>query len=81
MKTRLSIVVLSLSLVGLAACSSTGAKSAYVAPQAVGQATTHKQVRDVPDAQYVAEVDWIARHRGVRVQWVNPPMKRVVVDR
>lgn len=80
MKAMLSIAVLSLWLVGLAACSSTGTKSAYVAPQQVGHAT-YKEVRDVPDAQYVAEVDWIARHRGVRVQWVNPPLKRVVVER
>ena len=80
MNAKFSIAILSLSLVGLAACSSAGTKSAYVAPQKVGHATT-KQVRDVPDAQYVAEVDWIARHRGVRVQWVNPPMKRVVLER
>lgn len=80
MKAMLSIAVLSLSLAGLAACTSAGTKSAYVAPQQVGH-TTYREVRDVPDAQYIAEVDWIARHRGVRVQWVNPPVKRVVVDR
>lgn len=78
MKAIPGIAVLSLLLVGLAGCSGMGTESAYVAPAAVnGDAITELRTR--PDAQYMAEVEWIARQRGVRVQWVNPPEKRVPV--
>jgi hypothetical protein len=31
----------------------------------------------VDDAAYVAQVEQLARARGVSVRWVNPPQKRV----
>jgi hypothetical protein len=36
-------------------------------------------VRIVQDDEYVAIVEEIAKRRGVRVQWVNPPDRRVLV--
>ena len=33
---------------------------------------------DIDDADYVAQVESMAAHRGVSVQWVNPPQKHVV---
>ncbi|MGN7724631.1 hypothetical protein ACTJIL_02260 [Luteimonas sp. 22616] len=78
MKAIPGIAVVSLLLIGLAGCTSAGMKSAYVAPAAVnGDAATETRMR--PDAQYIAEVEWIARQRGVRVHWVNPPERRVLI--
>ncbi|WP_156899920.1 hypothetical protein [Luteimonas mephitis] len=78
MKAIPGIAVVSLLLVGLAGCTSAGTKSAHVAPAAVnGTATTEMRTR--PDDAYIAEVEWIARQRGVRVHWVNPPEKRVSI--
>jgi len=78
MKAIPGIAVVSLLLVGLAGCTSAGMKSAHVAPAVVnGSAVTEARIR--PDAQYIAEVEWIARQRGVRVHWVNPPERRVSV--
>ncbi|MDN5781680.1 MAG: hypothetical protein L0H23_06600 [Luteimonas sp.] len=78
MKAIPGIAVVSLLLVGLAGCTSAGMKSAHVAPAAVdGSTVTETRVR--PDAQYMAEVEWLARQRGVRVHWVNPPERRVSV--
>jgi hypothetical protein len=78
MKAIPGIAVLSLLLVGLAGCTGAGTRSAYVAPAAVnGSTTTETRMR--PDAKYMAEVEWLARQRGVRVHWVNPPEKRVSV--
>jgi ABC-type Fe2+-enterobactin transport system substrate-binding protein len=78
MKAIPGIAVASLLLAGLAGCTSTGTQSAYVAPTTVDGATA-TETRMRPDTQYIAEVEWIARQRGVRVQWVNPPEKRVTV--
>ncbi|MFC0716191.1 hypothetical protein [Luteimonas padinae] len=33
--------------------------------------------RILTDAEYVANVERVARDRGVVVQWVNPPQKRL----
>jgi hypothetical protein len=38
-----------------------------------------KDVRIVQDDEYVAIVEKIALRRGVRVQWVNPPDRRILV--
>jgi hypothetical protein len=54
--------------VGLAGCASTS-EYASVAPST--------DSRFVTDKQYIAAVEEMAKHRGIRVQWVNPPAKRV----
>lgn len=69
MKAFLSFTVVSLPLLLLTACASTG--TAYQkAPM------QHESV--VTDNVYVAVVEQIAKQRGTRVVWVNPPKKRVV---
>jgi hypothetical protein len=47
-----------------------------------GCASTSEYVdesRHVQDDQYVSAVEEIAKRRGVRVHWVNPPDRRIVV--
>lgn len=66
---RISLTVAALLL--LSACASTQ-KTAY------GDAPTRKVETMVQDHLYVATVEKIARQRGTRVVWVNPPKKRVV---
>ena len=69
MKVFLSLAVVSPALLLLSACASTG--TAYEkAPM------QHESV--VTDTVYVAVVENIAKQRGTRVMWVNPPKKRVV---
>ncbi len=69
MKAILSFAVVSVPLLLLTACASTG--TAYEKAPA-----QHETV--VTDNVYVAVVEHIAKQRGTRVMWVNPPKKRVV---
>ena len=69
MKAILSFAVVSSALLLLTACASTG--TAYEKAPA-----QHENV--VTDNVYVAVVEHIAKQRGTRVMWVNPPKKRVV---
>ncbi len=69
MKAFLSFTVVSLAMLLLTACASTG--TAYEKAPA-----QHESV--VTDNAYVAVVERIAKHRGTRVVWVNPPNKRIV---
>jgi hypothetical protein len=64
------IVILSLSVIGLAACAGMQQRSgaAYVAPQRA------PSIMDDDDA-YIAKVEAIARQRGLDVVWVNKPRK------
>jgi hypothetical protein len=48
-------------------------QSAYVAPQRVDS----NQARIETDAEYVAAVERLARRRGIYLQWVNVPTKRI----
>jgi len=75
MKAPLRIAVLSLSVLGLAACTSSMDKSAYVEPDRV---MDPGEVRIERDAAYIDYVERTARRRGIYVQWVNPPTKRLV---
>lgn len=68
MKAFSSLTVVSLVLLLLTACASTG--TAYEKAPA-----RHESV--VVDTKYVAVVEYIAKHRGTRVMWVNPPKTRV----
>jgi len=57
--------VVALALVGLGGCAGMQDKSAMNPNQIVD------------DAAYIAQVEHVARSRGVSVRWVNPPQKRV----
>jgi hypothetical protein len=60
---RASILVLAIT--ALAGCAGMQDKSAMNPNQIVD------------DAAYIAQVEHVARSRGVSVRWVNPPQKRV----
>ena len=68
MKAFLSFTVVSSTLLLLTACASTGTAYEKAPPQ-------HESV--VTDNAYVSVVEHIAKQRGTRVMWVNPPKKRV----
>jgi hypothetical protein len=55
-------------VVGLAGCASTS-EYASIAPSTDSSFVT--------DTKYIATVEELAKHRGIRVKWVNPPVKRV----
>lgn len=78
MKAIPGIAVMSLLSVGLLGCASTGTRSAHVAPAAVDSGAV-AEARNVPRAEYMEQVEKLARQQGVRVHWVNPPTKRVSV--
>ena len=65
MKTfhRASILVLAIG--ALAGCAGMQDKSAMYPDQVVD------------DAAYIAQVEHMARDRGVSVRWINPPQKRI----
>lgn len=69
MKAFLSLTLVSPVLLLLTACASTG--TAYEKAPA-----QHERI--VTDDAYVAVVEHIAKGRGTRVMWVNPPKKRIV---
>jgi hypothetical protein len=57
--------VMALAVVGLGGCAGMQDKSAMNPNQVVD------------DAAYIAQVEHMARSRGVSVRWVNPPQKRL----
>lgn len=65
-------VVLALCVLGLAACATHDEKTTYVAPERIGSPPPI-----VVDDAYVAAVERQARRRGIYLQWVNMPTKRV----
>jgi N-acetylglucosamine kinase-like BadF-type ATPase len=74
MNAPLRIAELSLSVLGLAACAGSQTRSSYVQPERV---LKPGEVRIERDAAYIAYVERVARRRGIYLQWVNPPVKRV----
>lgn len=72
MKVPARCALTALCVLGLAACASSADKTAYVAPERVGSGPTI-----VTNDAYVAAVERVARRRGIDVQWVNMPTKRV----
>ncbi|RNF82578.1 hypothetical protein [Montanilutibacter psychrotolerans] len=68
MKASLRITVLSLSVLGLAACASTSDRDAFVPPP-------HTPSLMDQDEAYIAAVERIARRRGIDVVWVNTPRR------
>jgi hypothetical protein len=72
MKVSVRMAVLSVSMLGLAACASSGGATSYN--------TTEKQYVETRldnDTLYMARVEEAARRRGIDLQWVNPPRKIV----
>jgi hypothetical protein len=72
MKVSVRMAVLSVSMLGLAACASSGGTTSYSAePQ------PHPQTRLSNDELYMARVETYARRRGIDLTWVNPPREIV----
>ncbi|ALN90488.1 MULTISPECIES: hypothetical protein [Lysobacter] len=69
-------VVLSLSILGLAACAGTQSKSTYVEPSM----SNHQIAGMSRDDRYVSAVERLARKRGIEVMWVNPPDRRKLIS-
>ncbi|WP_119717661.1 hypothetical protein [Cognatilysobacter tabacisoli] len=67
MSASLRVAVLSLSILGLAACASTGGTASAPPPPERAPSVMDK------DQAYIAAVERIARIRGIQVQWVNMP--------
>ena len=76
MNAYLRAAVLSLSVLGLAACTGMQQKSdfASVSPQRA------PSIMD-DDELYIARVEQIARRRGIEVVWVHVPRKPVAAKR
>jgi hypothetical protein len=72
MKTLPKVLLLSICALGLGACASTQEQAYQPEPPAPGSVVT--------DAEYVAYVEAVARRRGIDVQWVNRPTKRVAKE-
>ncbi|KQZ66133.1 MULTISPECIES: hypothetical protein [unclassified Lysobacter] len=68
--SALRVAVLSLSILGLSACAGHSTKTAYVPPQKAPSIMDNDEV-------YMAQVERIARRRGIDVTWVNLPRKQV----
>lgn len=73
MKIVARTVLLGLAIASLGACATTP-ETAYTPAAKGSQATIDN------DYEYMAAVEQIARRRGIEVQWVNPPVKRVKPD-
>lgn len=63
------------TVLGLAACASHGTMRYEPVASTAIQPTAFEQ-----DAAYIQTVERVARRRGVSVQWINPPLRRVVAS-
>lgn len=81
MNGLLRCCIFGIAALGAAGCASPG-YSGYAppdpsrAPVASGDASPEFR----HDTEYTQAVERIARRRGVAVEWVNPPVKRVVAS-
>ena len=68
-------MLLSISIMGLSACAAS-------APMARSPAADRPPggVLITRDAEYITQVERHARRRGIEVQWVHPPSKRITTD-
>ncbi len=73
---KLRMVVLSASVLCLAACATSGDSTAY-APTAK---QAYPETRLSNDELYMARVEAAARRRGIDLTWVNPPRKIVAKE-
>lgn len=65
MKTSHRASIMALAVVALGGCAGMQERSTLVPNQTVD------------DQAYIAQVERMARDRGVSVHWINPPQKRV----
>ena len=72
MKRSLGMAVLTVSMLGLAACASSGSTTSYNEP-----AKQYEPTRMDSDEAYMARVEAYARRRGIDLTWVHPPRKIV----
>ena len=72
MNNRSIILAASMLTVVLTACTATQEKTSYVEPASVTNTVTI-----LPDEEYIARVERIARIRGAEVSWVHLPTKRI----
>ena len=72
MKVRMA--VLSASILGLAACATTGQTTSYTPAQDQPSITDD-------DDEYMARVEAYARRRGIDLTWVHPPRRDVVAQK
>ena len=70
MKVSLGFILGSAAVLLLAGCASTHEVAQH-------PATVHPEGSIVEDQVYVAVVEKIAKQRGTRVVWVNPPKKQM----
>ena len=66
------MAVLTVSMLGLAACASSGGTTSYQQ-----RAEPYQATRMSSDEAYMARVEAYARRRGIDLTWVNPPKKVV----
>lgn len=66
MKVRMA--VLSASILGLAACATTGGTTSYTPAQ------DQPSIMD-DDDEYMSKVEAYARRRGIDLTWVHPPRR------
>lgn len=71
MKAVFRPALISFAILGLTACAS-GGGTASVAP-----AVDPSPGAVVRDVAYINQVERSARSRGIEVQWVNPPTRRI----
>ena len=73
MKMSVRMAVLTVSMLGLAACASSGGTTSY-------SAKPHPQTRMSNNEAYMARVEAYDRRRGIDLTWVNPPHEIVGKD-
>jgi hypothetical protein len=78
MNTLLRFAAVGAAVAALSACASTHTQLAKAPAPAPAQ---HEPGTLIEDTVYMGRVEHIARSRGVRVRWVNPPLKRTVAAR
>ncbi len=77
MSKPLRFLTLSLLILGLSACASTQDRRAYAEPE---RTLSPGEVRYEQDGEYIGYVERIARRRGITLQWVHPPTRRVKAE-
>lgn len=76
MNAKMCLMVLAAGLI-LPGCATTS-DSAYVPSQRQTAPSTKYSPRIETDDAYVAQVERIARRRGISVHWIHSPTKRTV---
>lgn len=66
-------VLVASATLALSACASSGGMASALGPAASPQ----QGERILTDSAYVSAVERVARDRGIDVQWVNPPQRRI----